>query len=771
MSDDRRVDVTFGAKIAGLVAGAREAAAVVKESTLQMKESGEGVVGVFALVQKHWAMLLGVIAGGALFKEAIQSTVEWTSEIVMLSKRLGITTEEASGLAVALHHVGVGADEYGGLVSKLTRQMRTNEQAFETLGLRTKEQDGQWRNSQALMADVIEKLNGMKAGTDRNVAAQALLGARVGNLTPLLRLNAEMLQESAEKAERYHLVVGPDGAKKVRAYKDAMADLHLIGKSLAVQLGNALLPVVLNLAQALGDVGPRAAGLFAKAIKFVALAALEGYAAVNALAQSSLFLKTLMATEIGKGWLTTVTAAWHHMGEEVTRVNEKVQDGLLRINGFGGAKPTRSAAPTGETLGGDTLGKDKKGGSDSDGRLAAWKDELNQIKAADELGKDTLLVDEISFWQAKLRTIQGNAKADVKLRQQINAELLAADNQLHADELATQRIHIQARRDESLEALDIQKQDIQQRAALGQIDRQETEQRLAALNQAVLAIKLQALEEDRALAMGNQKELAAIDERIIATKRASASEMAAIGRQTTVDIAADWDALFGQIGTVMERTINGMITGTQSLRQSLKSIFQNIVLDFAASKLKQLQHHIAGELAMRGITTATAAHKILTESWAALKSIAIAAASAIKKIAVFAAEAAAGAYSALVSIPYVGPVLAPIAAGVALAGVLALGSKVASASGGYDIPAGINPVTQLHAEEMVLPASLANAVRAMVSGGDSGGRDRGQGGDTINLTVNALDAKSFRDYARSNPEAFAAGVHSAIRNGHLSRKI
>jgi hypothetical protein len=102
-------------------------------------------------------------------------------EVVMLSKRLGITTEDASGLAVALHHVGVAPTSTRGS-SKLTRQMRTNEQAFDTLGIKTKDQNGQWRNSQAVMADVIEKLNGMKAGTDRNVTAQALLGARVGNL-------------------------------------------------------------------------------------------------------------------------------------------------------------------------------------------------------------------------------------------------------------------------------------------------------------------------------------------------------------------------------------------------------------------------------------------------------------------------------------------------------------------------------------------------------------------------------------------------------------
>jgi hypothetical protein len=204
--------------------------------------------------------------------------------------------------------------------------MRTNEQAFSALGIRTKDQNGQWRNSQDVMADVIEKLNAMKAGTDRNVAAQALMGARVGNITQLLRLNKDMLAESAEKAEKYHLIVGPEGAAKVRSYKDAMADLHLIGTSLKVQIGNALLPVLLQLGQFFGGEGPRLANSSAP-IKFVAKAMLGAYAR-NALVETVKFLKVLLVTPIGKGWMTTVTAAFHEMGDEIQRVNDEVADAI-----------------------------------------------------------------------------------------------------------------------------------------------------------------------------------------------------------------------------------------------------------------------------------------------------------------------------------------------------------------------------------------------------------------------------------------------------------
>lgn len=55
-----------------------------------------------------------------------------------------------------------------------------------------------------------------------------------------------------------------------------------------------------------------------------------------------------------------------------------------------------------------------------------------------------------------------------------------------------------------------------------------------------------------------------------------------------------------------------------------------------------------------------------------------------------------------------------------------------TAAGGYDIPAGINPVTQLHEEEMVLPAKYADVIRGLAQPGSGGGSG--------NITVNLIEA-------------------------------
>ena len=60
--------------------------------------------------------------------------------------------------------------------------------------------------------------------------------------------------------------------------------------------------------------------------------------------------------------------------------------------------------------------------------------------------------------------------------------------------------------------------------------------------------------------------------------------------------------------------------------------------------------------------------------------------------------------------------------GYASAGMVAgMAIAEASAEGGYDIPAGTNPMTQLHEREMVLPKAQADVIRGLASNGGAGG--------------------------------------------------
>jgi hypothetical protein len=121
-----------------------------------------------------------------------------------------------------------------------------------------------------------------------------------------------------------------------------MADLHLIGKSLSVQMGNVLLPVVLQLAQALGRRGAAHGAVLRQATAVRrAAAALEGYAALNALIQLVKFLNVLLMTPVGKGWVDSVSAAWHW--GDVTAANEKVQNAIAKRSAPSAARTAEEA--------------------------------------------------------------------------------------------------------------------------------------------------------------------------------------------------------------------------------------------------------------------------------------------------------------------------------------------------------------------------------------------------------------------------------------------
>jgi hypothetical protein len=85
------------------------------------------------------------------------------------------------------------------------------------------------------------------------------------------------------------------------------------------------------------------------------------------------------------------------------------------------------------------------------------------------------------------------------------------------------------------------------------------------------------------------------------------------------------------------------------------------------------------------------------------------------------------------------PPLAAAAAGLAFTSVIAMLGKMPSASQGFDIPAGMNPLTQLHEQEMVLPKALANPLREMLAAGGGGG---------LTVNVSAMDTQGVVDALR-----------------------
>jgi hypothetical protein len=129
---------------------------------------------------------------------------------------------------------------------------------------------------------------------------------------------------------------------------------------------------------------------------------------------------------------------------------------------------------------------------------------------------------------------------------------------------------------------------------------------------------------------------------------------------------------------------------------------------------------------------------------------------AMKGVVADAHKAAAGAYSAMVGIPVIGPIIAPIAAAGSFAAVAAFESfdQGGIASGGLSV---------VHAREMVLPANLSDFVQkaAANSSGDAEGK-----GHTFNYSpnVNAIDRNGMQDALKEHGEFMFTMWRQQMRN-------
>jgi phage-related minor tail protein len=287
----------------------------------------------------------------------------------------------------------------------------------------------------------------------------------------------------------------------------------------------------------------------------------------------------------------------------------------------------------------------------------------------------------------------------------------------------------------------------------------------AAANQQEYQQELDLLNKELALLDIKSKEHARVNTEIEKLQQRHELEMQKLNERAALDNQRMWQTRLRPVSQAFSTAINGMIQGTQTLRQTLAHIGDSILAKFVETGLNMVVHWAANEGAKTTATTIGTASRTAIEATAAATSKATDAATGKSQITSAAATGAAKAYQAIVGIPYVGPILAPIAAGVAFAGIEAFAGQLASARGGWDRVPFDGAMTELHKDEMVLPADLATGVRSMIASGASGGS--GGGGPTV---VKAFDARSFKEYLRRNPGELASGMKRAQQRGHLGGK-
>lgn len=286
----------------------------------------------------------------------------------------------------------------------------------------------------------------------------------------------------------------------------------------------------------------------------------------------------------------------------------------------------------------------------------------------------------------------------------------------------------------------------------------EFEQQRYAIEAAALAQRKQLLEQDPDR---NPVALQQVQQQILALEQTHRNSMSVIGRQQTMESQSNWSGMMGSVRSSWTSGLNGILTGTMSTQGILNGIFGSIGTAFIENMVTApLMAWMFGETAKTGATVTGVGIRTAAEAGGAAMSVAIWGAASIKNIMASAWQAMAGAFAAMTAIPIIGPALGVAAAVAAGAFVFGLVKNVASAEGGYDIPAGTNPLTQLHEQEMVLPKQYANVIRQAANG-------EGQLGGGGVYHYNDHSGRLTPADIRRNARVFAEEMQKLRRNGAI----
>ena len=457
--------------------------------------------------------------------------------------------------------------------------------------------------------------------------------------------------------------------------------------------------------------------------------------------------------------------------ERAANIHEaKAMRGARGSGGGGGSAKTH--APTGGGGSGRKGGGRKGGGKGHAGGSGAaqdpmqgWEEEIKAQKLAHrEMERETLthqewdLAREAAYWREKLATVDAGSKTGLKLREKI----LTLE-----DQLSKQSTEAKMNQVAEWEKLDKHKLEMEKDAA----DQALSEGRISQLERLDLEIEFEnrryqiaydALQERIALAeqdptysqtaidklKAQMAELGQGHERTQAKNEGKRESQRRKDAPNVMEMLQDggknvWQEAQQQMG----QAFSAMLTRTQNFRTAMNNFFksmgQTFIQEMVTKPLAGMMPRMVQESAIYKMIFGT---KETLETAAAAKTAAIKATETTSVVTANATQAASGAAASQASIPYVGPILAVAAMAAIMAAVMGLmggggGSqttttttRIPSAAGGWDIPAGINPLTQLHENEMVLPAEHAQTIREMA--GQSGGDDstiiiNSTGGDFI----------------------------------------
>ena len=704
MSDDG-VQVKFSADIAGLLDGLSEG----QESLRMAAEGMKGDLG--ALAKSFEALGPAALAAGAGMmefegmKELINDffeTTERSNQLAESFKQLevtaGMTAEKFNGYNAAITMAGGTSSDLEAITRGMERGIKANADVLIANGIAADKASLAHMDLGQYIAKVVEVMDTYGSATDKDKLLMEAFGRSGMQFARVIKEMNEHMKEGQELADKG----GPVNQKALDLLEETKAATAKL--KLEQEEYDAIL------AQTAGGVS--------NAWKNIKSSILETKIASELATQAMHQGLIAVALDAVTGELDIRKLREEY--DEFLKVQKEVAAGSMDAGAKYGPSDRNTATNTDQ----QDLEAAKKAAEEKK-RLA--KEAAAEAKREQEAQSRNA----VSEYEWELQYLRKQKAEEEKLYKEEQANVIAvyAWEERYIEESAKHQAAA-----ETKAATDAYNADMEAIANMTGFKKGNSEAQLAATLAAVdkeLKAKLAALEKERAALEKMGKDIRPLlDKEVELTQEAENKKKAItdasdkhqeeMHKKTLDGMTQNWD-----------RGVQAMLHHQMTFSQGVRSASKQMEDQFERSVINMGLQWIKGML-LQMITSKTA-HE--------------------SQNMMDAKDAYSGAYKATVGIPYVGPFLAPAAGAAAFAAVMAFAEQ------GYDVPAGVNPVTQLHAKEMVLPAALAEGVRNMTAQGG------GSAQTIVHNHISTVDAAGFGALLNKYPGQLMAAIGGNMRNG------
>ena len=168
------------------------------------------------------------LVGGAIIRGANQFA-EMGDRIDKMSQKIGMSRKSFQEWDYIMSQNGGNVETlqmgFKTLVTQIEgvqKGSKDSVKAFSALGVRVKDNNGQFRKADEVFNDVVRRLQQIKDPTQKMILANRLFGRSAAELRPLLNQEATEIDSLREKANKMGLIISDEDVDNAKAFKDTM---------------------------------------------------------------------------------------------------------------------------------------------------------------------------------------------------------------------------------------------------------------------------------------------------------------------------------------------------------------------------------------------------------------------------------------------------------------------------------------------------------------------------------------------------------------------